>query len=80
MTLSRESFKSSDYPKLRNALEQVDNVIYKVEIAEQNHEAAHLASDERRFYDAYSKHWVHADKRTVLTVYIYKLLVGALRG
>ena len=80
LTVSRESFKPSDYPKLRIALEKVDSLIDKVETAEQDHEAVHLASDERRFYDAYSRHWVHADKRTVLTVYICKLLVGALRG
>jgi hypothetical protein len=80
LTISRESFKFSDYPKLRTALEQVDSLIDKVETAEQDHEAVHLASDERRFYDAYSKHWVHADKRTILTVYICKLLVGALKG
>lgn len=38
-----------------------------------------LTPDERRFYDAYSVHWVHADRRKLLTEYICRLMVNALR-
>lgn len=38
-----------------------------------------LTRDERRFYDAYNVHWVHADRRKFRTEYICKLMVNALR-
>jgi hypothetical protein len=75
----RDSYKLSDYPKLKVALEHVDELIDKIEDAEASHEQIKLAPDERKFYDAYNEHWVHADKRTIMTTYICKLLVKALR-
>lgn len=38
-----------------------------------------LTREERRFYDAYNVHWVHADRRKLRTEYICKLMVNALR-
>lgn len=80
MDASRDSLKPNDYPKLKIALEQVDDLIERVEVADEAHEELKLSSDERRFYDAYSEHWVHADKRTILTQYVCKTLVKALKG
>lgn len=77
---ARSSFKVGDYPKLKIALEQVDDLIDRIEAAEDNHEDITLSVEERKFYDAYSEHWVHADKRTILTEYICKQLVKALRS
>lgn len=78
LTAPKQPFKTSEYPKLKNALERIDELIESVEAAEDSHEEFKLTADERRFYDAYDEHWVHADKRTILTQYICKLLVKAL--
>jgi hypothetical protein len=76
----RESLKPSEFPRLKIALEQVDDLIERVEAADEAHEELKLSSEERRFHDAYSEHWVHADKRTILTQYVCKILVKALKG
>jgi hypothetical protein len=51
-----------------------------VEAAEDADEEPKLSSDERRFYDAYSEHWVHADKRVILTEYLCRAMVNSLKG
>jgi hypothetical protein len=76
----REPLKPSDFPKLRIALEQVDDLLERVEAANHAREELKPSSEERRFYDAYSKHWVHAENRTILTEYVCKVLVKALKG
>ena len=78
--VARLSFRASDHPKLKIALEGVDELINKIKAAEDDHEEIALSREERKFYDAYSEHWVHADKRTILTEYICKQFVKALRG
>ena len=37
-----------------------------------------LSNEERRFYEAYNVHWVHAENRRVRTRYICRLMVEAL--
>ena len=76
----RKSFKLKDYPKLKIALEGVDELLDRIEVAEEAHEQIKLTAEERKFYDAFSTHWVHADKRTILTEYICKHLANALKG
>jgi hypothetical protein len=78
LNATRKSLKTSDYPKLKVALEEVDSLLERIEAAEEAHEEVTLSAEQRRFYDAYSEHWVHADKRTTLTEYISRLLVEAL--
>lgn len=109
MECERRSFKRSDYPKLRVALEKVEEIFKKIEEEEErqqridageteeevyedvyedededevNEEAIRefdpLTSEERRFYDAYSVHWVHAENRRIRTRYICRLMVEAL--
>ena len=101
MECEQRSFKQSDYPKLRVALEKVDEIFKKLEEEEErrqrieaeetveevpreevNEEAIMdldpLTSEERRFYDAYSVHWIHAENRRIRTRYICRLMVEAL--
>src|SRR5262249_2554687 len=80
LNATRASLKSSDYPKLKIALEDVDNLLERIEAAEEAHEELRLSAAHRRFYDAYSEHWVHADKRTTLTEFISNVLVEALQA
>ena len=49
-------------------LEEVDTVLIKAKAAEDGDETVRLSPEERKFYDAYSEHWVHADKRKTLTI------------
>lgn len=78
--LSTPTFKPSDYPKFKAALEDIDEEINEIKSAEDNNETIKLSVDLRKFYDAYSEHWVHADKRTVLAQYIHKQMTKALRN
>lgn len=78
--VTRLQFRSSDYPKLKACLEVIDELLVKIEEAAQNNESIKISNEERKFYDAYREHWVHADKRTTLAQYICKQFIGALRG
>jgi hypothetical protein len=78
--VARPSFKSSDYPKVKIALEKVDELIDEIKAAEAAHEDKQLSPEERRFYDAYSVHWVHADNRKTLTEYVCRQFAKAVRG
>lgn len=75
----RPSFKVSDYPKMRIGLEQIDDLIDRIRAAEDEHQNIVLSTEERKFYNAYTVHWIHAEKRTVLTEYVCKQLAKALR-
>ena len=75
----RVPFKVSDYPRMRMALQNIDELLGRIQAAKKAHRDPVLSTEERRFYDAYNVHWVHADKRTILTEYICKLLLAALR-
>lgn len=77
---ARASFKTADYPKLKMAFEEVDSLIDTIKASEDEHEEAELTADERRFYNAYREHWVHAEERTALTQYICKQASKALRS
>jgi hypothetical protein len=77
---ARTTLKVADYPKLKASLERINNLIENIEETGENNESIALSSEERKFYDAYTEHWVHADKRTTLTKYVCKQLIGALRS
>jgi uncharacterized protein with ParB-like and HNH nuclease domain len=79
LRVQRTTFKVIHYAKMRIALERVDELINRIETAESEHQEIKLTTEERKFYDAYDVHWVHADKRLILTEHICKLLVKALR-
>ncbi|MBN2253051.1 MAG: DUF262 domain-containing protein [Kosmotogaceae bacterium] len=101
MGCERRSFKQSDYPKLRIALEKVEEIFKKLEEEEERRQRIEagetvaevygeevdeeaikdfdpLTGEERRFYNAYSVHWVHAENRRTRTRYICRLMVEAL--
>jgi len=79
LTTKRATFKVADYPKLKSALEGIDDLIERIKASEAAHEDLELSVEERRFYNAYKEHWVHAEERTTLTQYICKECVKALR-
>ena len=72
--------KTSDYPKLKIVCEDIDDLIDRIQAAEEAHEEINLSIEDRKFYDAFSVHWVHSDKRTVLTQYICRHFVKALKS
>jgi Protein of unknown function DUF262 len=76
----RATVKVSDYPKLKMTLEKVDELIDSIETAKKGNESIAVSSEDRKFYDAYSEHWVHAEERTVLTQYICKQFVKAIKN
>jgi Protein of unknown function DUF262 len=76
----RLSFRAADYPKLKMVLEEIDELIDKIKDGEKKHEDVKLSAEERKFYNAYKEHWVHAEERTILTQYICKQFVEALRS
>jgi hypothetical protein len=100
MECERRSFKQSDYPKLRVALDKVEEIFKKLEEEEERRQRIEagetveevygevdeddvgdfdpLTREERRFYDAYSVHWIHAESRRIRTRYICRLMVEAL--
>jgi hypothetical protein len=80
LTAARASIRASDYPKLKMVLERIDDLIDRIETAAETSEAITLSAEDRKFYDAYSEHWVHADKRTVLTQYLCRQFVKALKS
>lgn len=76
----RKVFKLSDYPKIAIALEGIDELLTRIKESEADHEVIDLSQEEKRFYDAFTVHWVHADKRTILAEYICKRITKALPG
>lgn len=80
LTAPRKPFRAADYPRLKMALEEIDDLIERIKDSEAEHEEISLSSEERRFYNAYKEHWVHSDERAVLTTYIGKRLIVALNG
>ena len=74
----RAPFRIADYPKMKIALEYVDDLLEKVKEFGKKPTAVTLSAEDRTFYDAYSEHWVHADKRIIMTDYICRKLGKAL--
>jgi hypothetical protein len=66
----RRAIKSNDHAKLKNVIEEIDELIECVIAAEKAHEDYALTADQRKFYDAYDEHWVHAPNRTVMTQFL----------
>src|SRR6266404_5298685 len=70
----RMRFKPASYPKIRNALEVVDRVIEQRKEEEESGNPSTVSAEQRKFYDAYSEHWVNIDERKTLTAYLCKLM------
>lgn len=71
----RAAMKAADYPKFKAALEAIDDLVEKAKPGTPN-----LPADDHRFLDAYTVHWVHADKRVILTEYICRKLKKSVNG
>jgi hypothetical protein len=71
----RVKLRKNDYPKVQMALEKIDELIQK---AGDEALLEELSAADRRFYSAYSEHWVHKDKRRILTQRICLLIAQAL--
>jgi hypothetical protein len=78
MRAARKTFRVPDYPKMRVALEGIDDLLTRIKEAEDEHEDLELTTEEKKFFDAFDEHWVHADKRTALADYICKKLTKVL--
>ncbi len=78
--VARASVKAPDYPKLKMTLEKVSELIDSIETSKKKNETIELPTEDRKFYDAYSEHWVHSEERTVLTQYICKQFLKAMRS
>jgi hypothetical protein len=74
------SLRPSGYAKVKTVLENIDELIDQGKAAELSGSVIHLTNEDRKFYDAYNEHWVHAEERTILTEYICKRFVQAIRA
>ena len=79
LNVARLSLRVPDYPKLKIVLEGVDQLLEGIEAAKKTNEEITLSADDRKFYDAYSEHWVHAEERTILTQHICRQFARALK-
>lgn len=73
-SVARRHLRVSTYPKLKDILERVSQLI---EAAEEG-ELPKASSDEAKVVDAYTIHWVHAPKRTFVTQYLCKQFMKVL--
>lgn len=80
LNAARETFKVTDYRKLKAALVKVSELIMTIKAASRTAKSIHLSAEDRRFHDAYSEHWVHAENRTIMTQYICRQLLRTVRG
>lgn len=71
----RGRIKVADHPRLKIVLDGVDQLVKSAAAAEKAHEDISLPAEDRKFYEAYREHWVHATNRTTMTRYLCKRLV-----
>ncbi len=79
ISLKRTRLRTTDFSKLKVALDGIDDLIERFKEATDNNQELVGSSDELRFYDAYTEHWVHADKRKIRTEYICREFAKALK-
>ena len=79
LRIVRPAVKSADYPKVKTGLEKIDELLEEIRDAESRHEEKMLSIDDKRFYDAYSEHWVHAENRRILTEYTCRQIGKAIK-
>jgi Protein of unknown function DUF262 len=79
MKAARRTIRPSQYPKFKTGLEYVDNLLETIEESRKNTKKLDLSAEDKRFWDAYREHWVHADKRITVADYICKKMTDALQ-
>ena len=75
----RKTIKAADYPKVKATLEWIDELIDRISQAEKAGEEIDVSAEDRKFYDAWDEHTVHVAKRTIVTQYLCKRIVKALK-
>lgn len=70
----RKPVKSSDYPKVKEVLEDLHAMIGAAEKGN-----AVVSGDDRKFFEAQDEHWVHASNRVVLTHQLCKRFCAATK-
>lgn len=80
LAVQKIQLRFCDYTKVKIALEQVDDLIERMDANSNTNDKVSLTPEENRFCDAYKEHWVHADKRTTLTEYLIKVISKSLKG
>jgi len=78
LRVTRTALRSQDYPKLKTRLENISELIDRIEKAKKRNEGIDLSTEERKFYEALTVHWVHADERTTSTTFIARQLTKAI--
>jgi hypothetical protein len=80
MNEARVALKPWLYGKVRVALGQVDDIFVKLKTAKEEAKPSDpLNKNERAFYQAYDKHWVHAKNRRFMVEYISNLVLKSLQ-
>jgi len=74
----RAKIMSGAFVRVRNSLEHIDEIIGKAQAAGKAGEDSLPLAEEKKFFNAFSQYWVHADKRVILTKYISKLIMKSL--
>jgi hypothetical protein len=75
---ARKTPKASAHARMKGALDEIDDLVRQATAATEEGEKPDLTAEDRKFYEAYSKHWVHAANRTAMTQYLCRRLVKAL--
>lgn len=79
LKIARKAFRPPSYTKLRNVLAEIDQLLETAK-REDGDGVGALSAEHRKFYNAYSEHWVHADERRILTQFICRLMLKALEN
>ena len=72
MQAPRRSPKPADYPRMKDALEQIDTLIGDIESG-----ATQPSYQERKLFEAQKEHWVHASNRITLAQQLCRRLMSA---
>lgn len=78
--IPKSPLRGADYPKLKVVLETISAMVAGVEAARKKNREAALAPEDRRFFEAYSVHWVHAEQRTLMAQHVCRRFAKATRG
>lgn len=78
LTLQRHALRVAKYPRVHVELDNISAKIDSIEAAKKKNATANLSASDARFYNALTEHWVHADKRQIMTVYLVQHISKAL--
>jgi len=79
LTLPRREIRQSDLSKVRNTLEQIDDMVRRFQSDDGGAAIGQADPADVAFYNAYREHWVHAAERIELTRYIARRILAGLK-